>query len=119
MMAKLRSRYANSYAWDALSLRDILVLTFDAMPTFPIQAGRHDRLRTLDECQQAWHETREYFIGHGYQDPDEPKPNDEFFRFEPGRRPWCFWVFDQRSPAVPPDQITALQALRAAPVARS
>lgn len=101
-----------SFAFEKLSIRDVLFLSMDEPLKLPINTGEMDCLRTLDDFAQAWSENRSYFMDGGFNDHEKPSPYDSYMRFHPGKRPWAFWLFDRCYPTVPTNQILELQRLR-------
>jgi hypothetical protein len=107
-----KGRRNSGFEFDELSLKDLLRLDMSEMPQLPISEGDGDCLKTLEDFEQAWEINRNYFMAAGFQAHDEPVPYDDYFRFEPCKRPWPYWIFDMQYPAVPENQVGELRKLR-------
>jgi hypothetical protein len=100
------------FSYAELSIRDLLRLSQIKQPDFPVKASGPDRLRTFEDFREAWETNAVYFLDGGFQDPDVAKPYDDYMRFDPGTRPWPFWIFDRGYPTIPSNQLAELQHLR-------
>jgi hypothetical protein len=103
-MAKLRAdRQAGNFAYDLLSMADQLLLESDLQVKFPIDTRGSDRLRTRADFETAFHENRDLLLA--------PRSRSNPAGHHPGRRSWCFWVFEHGLSEMPRQQILELHKL--------
>lgn len=108
-MAKLR-RAVENRGWGLETLDPLLdVLTLQAGHIRDTHPGPKVRIRTMEDARAAWEANRDIFLRMCQCHIEKPCCRDHALRYEPGTRPWAFWVFDLGLPGRPADELAELK----------